>query len=221
MEPVKLWWLRLAQRNLCCRAKLAEVRVTSNCKPQWQHWGGQLSCLQRNVPGTTHTLIHASVTQLHWGKESSNFLAFLAFRFCLQTTLQDGGELYLYDNETKEQKMPGGLPMQVWHAPTAKETCNAASRVCVLPTGAAYFSDFPRFSCSGVSRCGSVSPLTLESLLILWDPSVSLPNSVNVLEPARTDVHGITTQNRSIVYSHVNYSEENSWLRASGSRTKI
>lgn len=129
--------------------------------------------------------------------------------------------MLLYDNETKEQKMLGGLPMQVWHAPTAKETCNAASRVCVLPTGAAYFSDFPRFSCSGVSRCGSVSPLTLESLLILWDPSVSLPNSVNVLKPARTDVHGITTQNRSIVYSHVNYSEENSWLCALGSRTKI
>lgn len=39
--------------------------------------------------------------------------------------------------------------LQAGHVPTAKETCNAASGVCVLPTATAYFSDFPGFPALG------------------------------------------------------------------------
>lgn len=63
-------------------------------------------------------------------------------------------------------------------------------------------------------------PLTLRSALGLWDPAVSLQNSIHWLGPARLDVHGITTWNQSIDSLRVDYSEENSWFHSSGSRTK-
>lgn len=129
--------------------------------------------------------------------------------------------------KVRNKKMPGGLPMikQEMTASGARPHSqgNLQCRFWSLcsSNSNSLLQWLSRFSCSGVSRCGSGSPLTLESLLILWDPSVSLQNSINVLEPARIDVHGITTRNRSIFYSLVYYSKENSWLSASVSRTKI